>query len=386
MRDNVHGHSHDHQAATGQANGREGDQGHVHDLGRERGHDHAHGGHGHAHDAHDHDYDQGAGVLGWLRHNLGHSHAAHERIDSVLESSARGIRALKISLLGLGATALFQVVIAVLSGSVGLLADTIHNFGDAATSIPLWVAFALARRGASRRYTYGYGRAEDLAGVVIVLVIFVSACVAAYESVMKLLRPQPVEHLWWVAAAALVGFLGNEAVAVFRIRVGTEIGSAALIADGQHSRVDGFTSLAVLLGVLGVRFGLPILDPLVGLGITVAILFIVKDAALAVWRRLLDGIEPEILREVEHAPLHVPGVLDVHEARARWLGHRVHADLHISVDPRLSVQQAHEIVDGVEAALTAHVRSFGSAQIHVCPRAEAAPAANAALAGQRGAP
>ena len=198
----------------------------------------------------------------------------------------RGIWALKVSLVGLGLTALFQVVIVWFSGSVALLADTIHNFADAGTSIPLWIAFALARRGASRRFTYGYGKMEDVAGVVIVTIIFFSACVAAYEAVMRILHPQPMTHLGWTAAAAVIGFLGNEAVAVFRIRVGREIGSAALVADGLHSRVDGFTSLAVLLSVLGVWGGLPIVDPLVGIAITVAILFIVKDAARAVWNRL----------------------------------------------------------------------------------------------------
>ncbi len=284
-----------------------------------------------------------------------------------MESSARGTWALKISLVGLGVTALLQVAIVLLSGSVALLADTIHNFGDAATSVPLWIAFVLVRRGANRRFTYGYGRTEDIAGVLIVLVILFSAIVAAYESVMKLIHPEPVTHLWWVAVAALIGFLGNEAVAVFRIRVGKEIGSAALIADGQHSRVDGFTSLAVLIGVLGVAVGVPILDPIIGLLITVTILFIVKDASLAVLRRLLDAIEPEILDEIEHAPRHVPGVEEVHAVRARWLGHKVHAELHITVDRRLSVADSHVIADQVEAALAEHVNAFGGATIHVCP-------------------
>lgn len=209
------------------------------------------------------------------------------------------------------------------SGSVALLADTIHNFADAGTSIPLWIAFSLARRGASRRFTYGYGKTEDVAGVLIVLIIFFSACVAAYEAVMKIIYPQPMTHLWWVAAAAIIGFVGNEAVAVFRIRVGRDIGSAALVADGQHARVDGFTSLSVLLGVVGILLGFPIVDPIVGVGISIAILFIVKDAATAVWLRLIDGIEPEILAEIEHAPTHVTGVEGVDEVRARWVGHKV---------------------------------------------------------------
>jgi cation diffusion facilitator family transporter len=331
------------------------DHDHHHDPGQ--GHDHGHG-HGHA-----------DGPLGWLRQvlGIGHTHDGAARVDSALAGSERGIWALKVSLLALGATALFQLFIVALSGSTALLADTIHNFGDAATSIPLWIAFALVRRGRSRGFTYGLGRAEDLAGVVIVLLIFFSACVAAYESIRKLLDPEPVTHLWWVVAAALIGFAGNEAVAIFRIRVGTEIGSAALIADGQHSRVDGFTSLAVLIGAIGVAAGLPILDPLVGLAITAAILVIVKDAATAVFRRMLDGIEPEILAQIEHAPFHVPGVEEVHAVRARWVGHRVHTDLHISVDPHLTVAESHEIAHRVERSLVAHVPTLDDATVHVCP-------------------
>ena len=297
-----------------------------------------------------------------------------------METHERGIWALKVSLVGLGATALFQVVIVLISGSVSLLADTIHNFGDAATSIPLWIAFALQRRMANQRFTYGYGRAEDLAGVIIVLIIFVSACVAGYESVRKLIDPQPVTHLWWVAAAALIGFAGNEAVAVFRIRVGKQIGSAALIADGQHSRVDGFTSLAVLIGAIGVAVGLPILDPLVGLAITLAILIIVRDAGRSILRRLLDGIEPAMLAKVAHIPALVPGVQDVHEVRARWLGHKLQVDMHITVDRRLNVDQSHQIVERVLAALASQLPAFGRANIHVCPCSHQEPSPQSALA------
>ena len=327
-------------------------------------HDHRYG---HDHFGHGHGHDHGGGILGWLRHTFAHSHDVHEKADDAMETHERGIWALKISLLGLGATAIFQVVIVALSGSTALLADTIHNFGDAATAIPLWIAFALVRRGRSRRFPYGLGRAEDIAGVLIVLLIFFSACVAGYESVKKLIDPEPVTHLWWVAAAALIGFVGNEAVAVFRIRVGRQIGSAALIADGQHSRVDGFTSLAVLIGAIGVAVGVPVLDPLVGLAITVAILVIVRDAARAIFTRMLDGIDPAILAEVEHAPLHVAGVQEVHEARARWLGHKVVADLHVVVDRRLSVEESHRIVERVQETLRQHVPAFGGATIHVCP-------------------
>jgi len=296
---------------------------------------------------------------------FGHSHDIAEQVDTVMESSAKGIRALKISLVGLGGTALLQVLVVLYSGSVALLADTIHNFADAATAIPLWIAFALAQRGANRRFTYGYGKAEDVAGVVIVGVIFFSACVAGYEAVLKFIHPEPMEHLGWVAAAALIGFVGNEAVAVYRIRVGRQIGSAALVADGQHSRVDGFTSLSVLIGVIGTWLGFPLADPIVGVGITIAILFIVKDAARAVWHRLIDGIEPEILDDIAHAPSHIAGVQAVRNVRARWIGHKVYSDVAIAVDPDLPVHVADAIARAVERSLRAHVRPLGEVVVRV---------------------
>ena len=327
--------------------------------------------HGHSHGPGEHGHAHGTGILGWLRDAFSHSHSIEDKIDETMETNERGIWALKISLVGLLVTSLIQLAIVFLSGSVALLADTIHNFGDATTSIPLWISFALTKRGVSRRFTYGYGKTEDVAGVAIVGVIFFSACIAAYESVMKIIHPQPVTHLGWVAVAAFIGFIGNEGVAILRLKVGREIESAALIADGQHARVDGFTSLAVLLGVFGVWAGFPIVDPIIGILITIAILFIVKDVSIAVWNRMIDGIEPEIIREIEHAPMHVSGVRSVHNVRARWVGHKVFTDMHITVDPQMSVADAHQITDQVDEALKEHVRSFGSAVVHVCPQEEA---------------
>lgn len=278
-----------------------------------------------------------------LRHELshlipfGHSHDSTDSVDDALESSTVGIRALKISLVALMVTALFQVVIVFISGSVALLADTIHNFGDALTALPLWVAFALSRRAANRTYTYGYGRAEDLAGVAIVSVIFFSALVAGYESVLKLIYGSEVSNVGWVAVAAIVGFLGNELVAQFRISVGKRIGSAALIADGQHARVDGFTSLAVLAGAAGVWLGYPVLDPLVGLGITVAILFIVKDSALSMWRRMMDAIEPDVLESLEQTISKLPQVIHIESLRARWIGHRIYAEVSVQVPATMDI-------------------------------------------------
>jgi cation diffusion facilitator family transporter len=331
---------------------------------------------GHGHDnTHDHDQEHGHGhnhgrALGWLAELVpflhGHSHG-EVNTDAALEGSTRGLRALQVSLLVLGATALFQLVIVLISGSVGLLADTIHNAGDALTAVPLWIAFVVGRRAATRRYTYGYGRAEDVAGVLIVLLIFVSALIAAYESIQKLLHPQLVSNIGWVMAAALIGFLGNEVVAQLRIQVGRAIGSAALIADGQHARVDGYTSLAVLFGALGTLLGFPLADPIVGLLITITILFIVKDTARTMWRRLMDAVEPEVVDDIEHTAAPVPGVEDVHDVRVRWLGHKLGAELHVTVDETLSTRESHAIAEEVRHQLYHALPRLGIITVHVDP-------------------
>jgi len=291
----------------------------------------------------------------------------HGAIDPSVFATHRGIWAIQWSFVGLLATALFQVVIVFLSGSVALLADTMHNFGDAATAVPLWVAFRLARWRPSKRFTYGYGRVEDLAGVAIVLTILLSAMLAGSASIDRLFHPQSVEHLWAVIVASVIGFAGNEAVAIFRIKVGREIGSAALIADGYHARVDGFTSLAVLFGAMGVWLGYPLADPIVGLLITAAIFRIVWDSAKAVFTRLLDGVDPEVIDEIKHAVNHTPRVLDVTEVRVRWLGHRLHAELNVAVDGNLSVEEGHEIAQEVRHQLLHHLRYLSNAIIHVDP-------------------
>jgi cation diffusion facilitator family transporter len=254
-----------------------------------------------------------------------------------------------------------------ISGSVALLADTIHNFSDALTAVPLWIAFTLSKRVASRRYTYGFGRAEDIAGTVVVLMILTSALIAGWESYRKFAEPTPMSNVGWVIAAAIIGFLGNEAVAIFRIRVGNEIGSAALVADGQHARVDGFTSLAVLFGAVGSLLGFPLADPIIGALITVAILFIVKDAAVAMWHRLMDAIEPEVIDQVERAAAGVPGVQGVNEARARWLGHALSAELHIVVDEDLPTHASHSIAEEVRHALFHAQPRLATITIHVDP-------------------
>jgi cation diffusion facilitator family transporter len=296
-----------------------------------------------------------------------HSHDSADRVDHALESSRRGVRALVWSFAALSVTAVAQLVLVLVTGSVALLGDTIHNFADALTAVPLGVAFLLGRRAATRRYTYGLGRAEDLAGVVVVLVVAASAAIAGYESVARLLDPQPVAHPWVVAAAGVIGFAGNELVARYRIKVGREIGSAALVADGLHARTDGFTSLAVVAGAAGVAFGFPVADPIVGLVITVAILFVLRDAAKEVFRRLLDAVDPASVELAERTARDVDGVLGARDLRMRWIGHHLRAELAVTVAAELTVEAAHALAHEVEHRLLHTIPRLTAVVIHTEP-------------------
>ena len=318
---------------------------HDHEIHQDRGrHEHnAH--HGHRHDQGDHDHHDHPGGLRGFLHGLFvlHSHDGADSVDDALEASRQGVRAVKISLGILGMTALLQVVVVIISGSVALLADTVHNFSDALTAVPLWVAFVIGRRPASRRYTYGFGRIEDLAGLFIVAMIAISAVVAGVESIRRFFEPQPVTNLGWVLAAGLVGFAGNELVAVYRIRVGRRIGSAALVADGIHARTDGFTSLAVVAGVIGIWLGFPLADPIVGLVISAAIVVLLIGTSRDIGRRLLDGIDPGLVAEAERTVASVPGIDTVDDLRMRWSGHRLMVEATVSSDPTMPVGQFHEL-------------------------------------------
>ncbi|MER9650835.1 cation diffusion facilitator family transporter [Mesorhizobium sp. M0199] len=302
----------------------------------------------------------------------GHGHT-HGVIDPTIATTTRGIWAIKWSFVVLAITAALQLVVVFLSGSVALLADTIHNVGDAATAIPLWIAFVLARRKPSKTFTYGLGRVEDLAGIVIVLIILFSAIVAGYEAIDRLINPRAITFLGWVAIAGLIGFIGNEAVAVFRIRVGREINSAALIADGYHARTDGFTSLAVVLGAIGVWLGFPLADPIVGLLITVAIFAIVWQSSKAVLTRMLDGVEPGIIDEIHHAAEHVSGIGRVECVQARWIGHRLHADVAISVPEMATAKSVLSVTEALKEELFAHLPALAEANVRLM--SSAGPAA-----------
>ena len=331
--------------------------------------------HRHDHDTgygHDAGHDHLSGIVAKLAHALseavgGHSHDAADQVDEALEADKSGRWALVISLVGLAVTAAVQLVVVLISGSVALLGDTLHNFADALTALPLLVAFTLARRAPTKRHTYGYGRAEDLGGLFVIAMITLSSAVAAYESIRRLIHPENVTHLWAVAAAALVGFIGNEIVARYRIQVGRKIGSAALVADGLHARTDGFTSLAVLIGAGGVALGWQWADPVVGLLITLAILGVLRSAVRQVGARLMDAVDPDLVDQATKAIRSVDGIQDVRDLRIRWIGHTLRVEADVEVDPNLSVAAAHDLAHHAEAHLLADVRRLTAATVHVSP-------------------
>ncbi|MFE3142032.1 cation diffusion facilitator family transporter [Streptomyces scopuliridis] len=339
----------------------------------------------HSHDHGNHGPDHRAGRWARIRHGVTHalaphSHEAADKVDPAMESSAEGVRTLWISLAVLGVTTVLQAVVVVVSGSVALLGDTVHNAADALTAVPLGIAFVLGRRVATRRFTYGYGRAEDIAGIVILLTITASAVLAAYTSVDRLLNPREITYLPAVAAAAVIGFIGNEWVARYRIHTGRKIGSAALVADGLHARTDGFTSLAVLLGVGGAAIGWPLADPIVGLLITLAILAVLRDAAKEIFRRLMDAVDPGLMDRAEEALREVPGVVEVGELRMRWIGHQLRAEAAVVIDGSLSLTAAHQVAVEAEHALLHAVPRLTAALIHPDPTRTDGEDPHAALA------
>ncbi|TCO51259.1 cation diffusion facilitator family transporter [Kribbella antiqua] len=337
---------------------------------------HGHG-HGHGHEHHD-------GLLGKVKEIfVPHSHDSADKVDSALEASKDGMRCLKISFAGLILTALIQTVVVFLTNSVALLGDTLHNYADALTAIPLAIAFVVGRRLATRSYTYGFGRAEDLAGIVVVVLIAASSAYAGYQTVMRFIHPGDVRNLAVLAAAGVIGFLGNEIVAQYRIRTGRRIGSAALVADGLHARTDGFTSLAVVFSAVGAWFGFPLADPIIGLLITTAILFVLRDAAREVYRRLMDAVDPELVDQTEQVIRSTPGVVDVAGVQLRWLGHTLRAEARITVDSATSLVDAHLICHQVEHDLLHGVQRLTSATIHAEPLAQDSTAAHELVSHHR---
>ncbi|MCY7400481.1 MAG: cation diffusion facilitator family transporter [Nocardioides sp.] len=319
------------------------------------------------HRGHD-DHGHGSGLWAKVKHVVvPHAHDSNEAIQSAQESSSQGIRAAWIGLAGMATTAILQVFIVVISGSIALLADTLHNVGHAATTIPLVIAFKIGQRAASKRYSYGYRRAEDLVGLFISLIIGVSAAVIIWESVDALINPRELTNLWWVFAAGLIGAAGNELVAVYRIRTGRRIGSAALIAEGQHARADGLTSIAVVVGVIGVWLGFPQADAIIGFFIAAVILWILVSSLRITLRRLMDGVDDGVIDQITTTIADVPGVANVGRVRARWSGHRLEADANVSVDADLSVLDGHHLAERIEHDVLHAVAHVENVVVHLNP-------------------
>ncbi len=341
----------------------------------------------HHHPRGEHHHEPDSGLAARLRELIRpHSHDAAAKLDAALESDVRGVRALKLSLFALFLTAVLQLIVVMATGSVALLSDTLHNFADALTALPIWFAFIVGRRPATRRFSYGFGRAEDLAGLVVLVFIAFSAALAAYGAIDRLLHPAEIRHLWAVAMAGVIGFIGNELVARYRIRVGRDIGSAALVADGLHARADGFTSLAVIVGAAGVAVGFPAADPLAGLMIAALILVVLKDAARDVLMRIMDGVDPVIRDESEAVLAEVEGVEEVGEVRIRWIGHRLHAEAEVTVDESRSIAEAHAVAERARHALLHEVPHLASAIIHADPCGHGGDDPHAELAHHVGRP
>lgn len=320
---------------------------------------------GHGHGDGDHHDEGGSGH----RHGAGHGHD-HGAVDAEVVTNRRALRAVKISAAGLGATALLQFVVVAVSGSVALLSDALHNIGDVAGTLTLLVAFTVAQRPSSAAYPFGWRRAEDLGGLVIVLAIAVSAGLAGWESFRALVGEHTVTNTGWAFAAAVAGIIGNEAVAQYKIRVGTDIDSPALIADGQHARTDGLASAAAAVGVTGTWIGLPVLDPLAGLAITVAIVWILFDVGRPVLRRLLDAVEPGLVDTIGEVAAAVDGVAGVHDVKARRAGRVLLVQLHIDLPPDQPLRDAHAVAERVRHALMHHDPQVAAVEVHLDPAGE----------------
>lgn len=316
---------------------------------------HEHGTHTHEHGEHNHDHDHGA-----------HGHE-HGKVDADLYGNRAGLRAVQISTAGMFLVAAIQFAIAWIGGSAGLFADALHNFGDVFTTIALWIAFVISNRAANQRYTYGYYRAEDLAGIFIVLVIITSAAASAVESIQKLTSDNIPTEIYLSMAAAIIGVAGNELLAQYKITVGKRINSVSLIADGHHSRIDGLTSLAAFIGLVGVKLGFPKADPIAGIVITVVILTVVFSTSRSVLHRLLDAVDPHVVPSIVTSASAVPGVEEVTDVRARWVGHTLHVVMNIEVDAELTLSKAHAIAEEVRHRLFHDIKGVSEVVIHTDP-------------------
>ena len=268
-------------------------------------------------------------------------------------------RAVAVSAVGLAATGLAELALAVLTGSVGLLGDAIHNLSDVSTSAVVFLGFRLSRRPPSERYPYGLERAEDLAGIGIAVVIWASAVFAGYESLRKLVEHGTTSHVGAGIAGAAIGILGNQVVARYKLVVGRRIGSATLIADARHSWLDALSSAGALAGLVAVALGQPWGDPVAGLAVTAFICHVGYEVTTEVVHRLADGIDPGIITKAEAAAESVPGVRHAH-ARARWTGRILRVEIEGWVDPDLPARDADALGREVASALAGQLPEAGS--------------------------
>jgi cation diffusion facilitator family transporter len=292
---------------------------------------------------------------------VNHHHHHHDL------GSAQGIRALKISAAGLGLTAVVQFAVVAVGGSVALFADALHNLGDVFTTVALWIAFVATRRAANERYTFGYQRFEDLAGLVIVAAIFASAGWALYEGVTHLVRAQVPTHIPAGIAAAAVGVVGNEAVAQVKIRTGRRIGSPALVAEGQHSRVDGLASAAAVIGLGGVALGAGWADPVAGIVLGLVICRVGYTSAKPVLARVLDRIDPALIERIARLAIGVEEVQGVHDIRARYAGRALYVLLHVSLPEDMRLEEAHAAGERVRHEIVHHLPEVVQVDVHLDP-------------------
>ena len=270
----------------------------------------------------------------------GHTHAVPDDRDAT--------RAVLVSAVLLGAASAVEFATSIAGHSASVLADALHNAGDVLTTLVLLIAFALARRPATRRFTSGFGRVEDVATLVIVIVIVFTAAAAALESLGRLLSTEGYSHSVPAMVAALIGVVANVVASEYKIRVGRRIKSMALEADGLHSRLDALVSAGAFLGVLLAWMGFAIADPLAGLAITIAIVYILAGTVGRLVLRMMDAVDPDVIEQITAAAQSVKGVLGVHDVRARWVGRELNAVLHVDCPPDATLREAHDLALAVE--------------------------------------
>lgn len=282
---------------------------------------------------------------------------AHTRDDA--EERRQANRAVAVSAVGLGLTGLAELLVAVLTGSVGLLGDAIHNLSDVSTSAVVFLGFRLSRRPPTEKYPYGLERAEDLAGVGIAVVIWSSAAFAGFESVHKLLEHGRTSYVWAGIAGAVLGIVGNQVVARYKLVAGKRINSATLIADARHSWLDALSSAGALAGLLAVALGQSWGDPVAGLAVTAFICHVGYEVTADVLHRLADGVDPEVISRAEAAAGSVPGVIHAH-ARARWTGRTLRVEIEGWVDPGLAARDADALGRLVAGQISRQLPEAGS--------------------------